>query len=164
MERCILVQEQLIMFEELLELYKTKLAETEKELKGYQATIQLVIAIQKMSQEDLSAKGSVAHLKKLEDQVNRQSKEMSDLKAVLAGKEISPPMEKKSKALDGHAWELIDLLSKKQGSFTTNELVEMLGMNKTTVINVMKQAVELDPEHIKMTHGKRRKLSLTHVR
>jgi hypothetical protein len=152
------------MFEELLELYKTKLAETEKELKGYQATVQLFNAIEKMSQEGLSAQSNTALLKKLEDQVNRQSRELRDLKAVLAGKEISPPIERpKSKALDGHAWELIDLLSKKQGSYTTNELVETLGMNKTTVINVMKRALELDPEHVKMTHGKRRKLSLTYV-
>jgi hypothetical protein len=153
------------MFEELLELYKTKLAETEKQLKGYQATIQLVAAIQKMSQEGLSAKSNMARLKKLEDQVGRQSKELRDLKAILAGKEISLPAEvPKSKALDGHAWNLIDLLSKKQRSYTTNELVETLGMNKTTVINVMKRAVELDPDHVKMTHGKRRKLSLTYVR
>jgi hypothetical protein len=153
------------MFEELLDLYKTKLAETEKELKGYQATIQLVTSIQKMSQEGVSAKSEAALLKKLEDQVGRQSRELRDLKAVLAGKEISPPAEvSKSKALDGHAWELIDLLSKKEGSYTTNELVQMLGINKTTVINVMKRAVELDPDHVKMTHGKRRKLSLVYVR
>jgi uncharacterized membrane protein len=152
------------MFEELLELYKTKLAETEKELKGYQATIQMVTTIEKMSQEGLSAKGNAALLKKLEDQVNRQSKEMRDLKAELTGgKRISPPVKKKSKALDGHAWNLIDLLKKKQGSFTTNELVEMLGLNKTTVITVMKRAVALDPDHLKLTKGKRRKLSLAYV-
>jgi hypothetical protein len=152
------------MFEELLELYKTKLARTEKELKGYQATIQLVTTIQKMSQEGISGKSEAALLKKLEDQVSRQSRELQALKAVLAGKEISPPIERpKSKALDGHAWNLFDLLSKKKGSYTTNELVEMLGLNKTTVINVMKRAVELDPDHVKMTKGKRRKLYLAYV-
>jgi uncharacterized membrane protein len=152
------------MFEEILELYKTKSAEKEKELKGYQSMIQLVTTIEKMSQEGLSAPSNVALLKKLEDQVNRQSKELRELKVeLMGGKGISPPIEKKSKALDGHAWNLIDLLSKKQGSFTTNELVEMLGLNKTTVITVMKRAVALDPDHLKLTAGKRRKLSLAYV-
>ena len=152
------------MFEEILELYKTKLAEKEKDLIGYQSMIQLVSTIEKISQEGLSARSNAALLKKLEDQVNRQSRELRDLKGeLMAGKRISPPIEKKSKALDGHAWSLIDLLSKKQGSYATNELVEMLGLNKTTVINVMKRAVALDPDHIKMTKGKRRKLSLTYV-
>ena len=150
------------MFEEILELYKTRLAEKEKDLSGYRAMIQLVTTIEKMSQ---GFQSNVALLKKLEEQVNRQSKELRDLKAELtAGKGISPPFEKKkSKALDGHAWNLINLLSKKRGSYTTNELVEMLGLNKTTVIKVMKRAVALDPDHLKLTSGKRRKLYLAYV-
>jgi len=153
------------MFEELLELYKTKLAEKEKDLKGDQAMIQLVTTIEKMSQEGLSAQSNVALLKKLEDQVDEQSRELRDLKAeLMAGKGISPPAEgQKSKAMDRHARNLIDLLKKKQGSCTTNELVEMLGLNKTTVITVMKRAVALDPDHLKLTAGKRRKLSLAYV-
>jgi len=152
------------MFEEILELYKTKLAEREKDLRGYQAMIQLVTTIEKISQEGLSAQSNVALLKKLEDQVNRQSKEMRDLKVeLMGGKGISPPIEKKSKALDGHAWNLIDLLSKKRGSYATNELVEILGLNKTTVITVMKRAIALEPDHLKLTMGKRRKLSLAFV-
>ena len=153
------------MFEELLEQYKTKAAEKEKELRGFQAMVQMVTTIEKMSQESLSAQSNVALLKKLEDQVNRQSKELRDLKVELeAGKRITPPAEgQKSKALDGHAWNLIDLLSKKQGSCTTNELVEILGLNKTTVITVMKRAIALDPDHLKLTKGKRRKLYLAYI-
>jgi uncharacterized membrane protein len=152
------------MFEELLEQYKTKVAEKEKELRGFQAMVQLVTTIEKISQEGLSNQSNVALLKSLEDQLSRQSKELRDLKVeLMAGKRISPPIEKKSKALDGHAWNLLDLLSKKQGSYTTNELVEILGLNKTTVITVMKRAVALDPNHLKLTKGKRRKLSLAYV-
>ena len=153
------------MFEELLQLYETRLAEKEKDLRGYQAMIQLVTTIEKISQETLSPQSNLALLKKLEDQVSRQSKELRDLKAeLMAGKGISPPAEKqKSKALDSHAWDLIDMLKKKQGSCTTNELVEMLGLNKTTVISVMKRAIALDPDHLKMTTGKRRKLYLAYV-
>ena len=152
------------MFEELLQLYETRLAEKEKDLIGYQAMVQLATTIEKMSQESLSTQGNLALLKKLEDQVNRQSKELRDLKVeLMAGKRISPPIEKKSKALDGHAWNLIDILSKKHGSYTTNELVEILGLNKTTVINVMKRAVALDPDHLKLTRGKRRKINLAYV-
>ena len=153
------------MFEEILELYKTRLAEKEKDLRGYQAMIQLVTTIEKMSQEVLSAQSNVALLKKLEDQVDRQSRELRDLKVELeAAKRISPPVRKqKGKTLDGHAWNLIDLLSKKQGGYTTNELVEMLDLNKTTVITVMKRAVALDPDHLKLTRGKRRKINLAYV-
>jgi hypothetical protein len=39
----------------------------------------------------------------------------------------------------------------------------MLGLNKTTVISVMKRAIALDPDHLKMTTGKRRKLYLAYV-
>lgn len=153
------------MLEEILELYKTKLADTEKDLRGYQSMIQLVTTIEKISQEALSAQSNVALLKKLEDQVNRQSKELRDLKVELeAAKRISPPVRKrKGKALDGHAWNLIDLLSKEQGSYTANELVEMLGLNKTTVIIAIKRAVALDPDHLKLTRGKRRKLNLAYI-
>jgi hypothetical protein len=38
----------------------------------------------------------------------------------------------------------------------------MLGLNETTVINVMKRAVDLDPR-VKLTQGKRRKLYLTYI-
>jgi hypothetical protein len=80
--------------------------------------VQMVTTIEKISQEGLSTKGNMALLKKLEDQVDRLSKELRDLNGeLLAGKRISPPTEKKSKALDGHAWNLIDILSKKEGRF-----------------------------------------------
>ena len=153
------------MFEELLELYKTKLTENEKELRGYQAMIQLAKAIENISQEALSAQSDAVLLKKLEDQVDSQSKELRDLKMELeAGKRISPPIEEqKRNALDNHAWTLISLLSNKQGSYTTNEIVEMLSLTKATVIGVMKRAAALDPDRLKLTRGKRRKISLTYV-
>ena len=50
------------MFEELLELYRTKLAEREKELRGHQAMIQLVTTIERRSQESLSVLSNVALL------------------------------------------------------------------------------------------------------
>jgi len=136
------------MFEELLELYKTKLAEKEMELNAYQATIQLVTAIQEMSLKSLSGKSEAALLKKLEDQVSRQSKELRDLKAELTGGKKAAPPEKKSKALDGHARNLIEHLSEEQGRYTAGELVDLLGSNKTSVIAVMKRATALDPDHL----------------
>jgi hypothetical protein len=39
----------------------------------------------------------------------------------------------------------------------------MLGLNKTTVISVMKRAVDMDPSHVKLTQGKRRKLFLAYI-
>ena len=54
-------------------------------------------------------------------------------------------------------------MEERPSRYTTSELVDMLGLNKTTVISVMKRAHELDPKHVKMTQGKRRKLYLSYV-
>ena len=155
------------MFEELLELYKTKAAEIEKERKEAQAMITLVSAIEKMSSELNARQTDVDLLGRLIDQVDRLSKDVADLKSQLKAKQgrQSPVQELGSsdgKALDGHAKSLIDIISERPGRYTTSELVDMLGLNKTTVINVMKRAVDLDPR-VKLTQGKRRKLYLTYV-
>lgn len=155
------------MFEELLELYKTKAAEIEKERKEAQAMITLVSAIEKMSSELNARQTDVDLLGRLIDQVDRLSKDVADLKSQLKAKQgrQSPVQELGSsdgKALDGHAKSLIDIISERPGRYTTSELVDMLGLNKTTVINVMKRAVDLDPR-VKLTQGKRRKLYLTYI-
>jgi hypothetical protein len=155
------------MFEELLELYKIKAAEIDKERKEAQAMITLVSAIEKMI-SDLNAKQTdVDLLGRLIDQVDRLSKEVADLKSQLKAKQgrSAPVQEQGSsegKALDGHARSLIDIISERPGRYTTSELVDMLGLNKTTVISVMKRAVDLDPR-VKLTQGKRRKLYLTYI-
>ena len=155
------------MFEELLELYKTKAAEIEKERKEAQAMITLVSAIEKMSGELNARQTDVDLLGRLIDQVDRLSKDVADLKSQLKAKQgrQSPAQElgsSEGKALDGHAKSLIDIISERPGRYTTSELVDMLGLNKTTVINVMKRAVDLDPR-VKLTQGKRRKLYLTYI-
>ena len=155
------------MFEELLELYKTKAAEIEKERKEAQAMITLVSAIEKMSNELNARQTDVDLLGRLIDQVDRLSKDVADLKSQLKAKQgrQSPAQElgsSEGKALDGHAKSLIDIVSERPGRYTTSELVDMLGLNKTTVINVMKRAVDLDPR-VKLTQGKRRKLYLTYI-
>jgi hypothetical protein len=161
------VRSSLKMFEELLELYKTKAAEIEKEGKEAQAMIALVLAIDKISR-DLDAKQiDVDLLGRLIDQVDRLSKDVADIKSQLKAKQgrQSPIQEQgssESRALDGHAMSLIDIVSERPGRYTTSELVDMLGLNKTTVISVMKRAVDLDPR-VKLTQGKRRKLYLTYI-
>jgi hypothetical protein len=161
------VRSSLKMFEELLELYKTKADEIEKERKEAQAMIALVSAIDKISR-DLSAKQTdVDLLGRLIDQVDRLSKDVADIKSQIKAKQgrQSPVQEQgssESRALDGHAKSLIDIISERPGRYTTSELVDMLGLNKTTVISVMKRAVDLDPR-VKLTQGKRRKLYLTYI-
>jgi hypothetical protein len=153
------------MFEEFLEMYKAKLVEKEKDLRGYQSMIQLVTTIEKMSQASLFSQEDADSLKRLEEKINRQSRDLRALKMELeSAKRTSPPIEKhRRKALDGHAWNLIDLVSKKQGSYTADEIMDMLDLSKTTVISVMKRAVALDPDRLKLTRGERRKLSLAYV-
>ena len=157
------------MFEELLELYKTKAEEIEKDHREAQAMIMLVSAIDKMSKELDSKKSDVELLGRLIDQIDRLSKEVSDLKSQFRTRQqprLSASLESSSgegKALDNHARSLIDIIAEKPGRYTTSELVDMLGLNKTTVISVMKRALELDPKHVKMSQGKRRKLYLAYV-
>jgi len=156
------------MFEELLELYKTKAEEIEKQRKEAQAMIMLVSAIEKLSKELGSKQNDVELLGRLIDQVDRLSKEVADLKSQLRARQgRSAPVQEtpasEGKALDNHARTLIDIIAERPGRYTTSELVDMLGLNKTTVISVMKRALELDPIHVKMTQGKRRKLYLSYV-
>jgi len=156
------------MFEELLELYKTKAEEIEKERKEAQSMVLLVSAINKISKDLDSKKSDVELLGRLIDQVDRLSKEVADLKSQLRARQGRPaPAQETSsgdgKALDNHARSLIDIMAERPGRYTTSELVDMLGLNKTTVISVMKRALELDPKHVKMSQGKRRKLYLAYV-
>ena len=156
------------MFEELLAIYRIKVEEIEKEKKEAQAMILLVSAMEKISQEMDSKQSDIDLIGRLIDQVDRLSKEVSDLKSQFrARKGRAAPVEEVSSgertALDKHARSLIDIMMERPGIFTTNELVDMMGLNKTTVINVMKRAHELDPMHVKMSQGKRRKLYLSYV-
>jgi len=156
------------MFEELLELYKAKAEEIEKDRKEAQAMITLVTAIDKMANELSSKQSSVEVLGRLIDQVDRLSKEVADLKSQLRTRHgrstiVAEQTGNEGKALDHHARSLIDILAERPGRYTTSELVDMLGLNKTTVISVMKRALDLDPKHVKMTQGKRRKLYLAYV-
>ncbi|MDD1741456.1 MAG: hypothetical protein LUQ51_05710 [Methanothrix sp.] len=156
------------MFEELLEIYRTKVEEIEKEKKEAHAMILLATAMEKISQEMDSKQSDIDLIGRLIDQVDRLSKEVSDLKSQFRARKgrIAPVEEASSgekTALDKHARSLIDIMMERPGRFTTNELVDMLGLNKTTVINVMKRAYEIDPMHVKMSQGKRRKLFLSYV-
>ncbi|OPY54213.1 MAG: hypothetical protein A4E48_00402 [Methanosaeta sp. PtaU1.Bin060] len=156
------------MFEELLELYKAKAEEIEKERTEAQAMVTLVTAVDKMANELSSKQSSVEVLGRLVDQVDRLSKEVADLKSQLRTRHgrsavVVEQTGSEGKALDHHARSLIDILAERPGRYTTSELVDMLGLNKTTVISVMKRALDLDPRHVKMTQGKRRKLYLAYV-
>ena len=128
----------------------------------------LVSAIAKISREIDSKKSDVELLGRLIDQVDRLSKEVADLKSQLRTRQGRPaPVQETSsgdgKALDNHARSLIDIMAERPGRYTTSELVDMLGLNKTTVISVMKRALELDPKHVKMSQGTRRKLYLAYI-
>jgi len=157
------------MFEELLELYKTKAAESERKLKEEQAMIGMILAVEKMSDMVTSKQRDVELLGRLIDQVDRLSKDVADLKSQLKARQGRPPVQMASKpagegrALDNHAASLIELMSERPGKYTTSELVDMLGLNKTTVISVMKRAADMDPKHIRLTQGKRKKLNLAYV-
>jgi hypothetical protein len=156
------------MFEELLDLYKTKATEIERQRKEAQAMIMLVASVEQLSKDISSKQSDVELLGRLIDQVDRLSKDVADLKSQFRAKQgRSAPVQEQAagngKALDSHAQSLIDIMAERPGRYATSELVDMLGLNKTTVISVMKRALELDPKHVKMTQGKRRKLYLAYV-
>ena len=128
----------------------------------------LVSAIEKISLESTPSRTMLELLGRLIDQVDRLSKEVSDLKSQFRARQGRPaPTQETSSgdgtALDNHAKSLIEIMDERPGRYITSELVDMLGLNKTTVISVMKRAHELDPKHVKMTQGKRRKLYLSYV-
>ncbi|HOO54855.1 MAG TPA: hypothetical protein PLY09_05490 [Methanothrix sp.] len=156
------------MFEELLEVYKKKVAESERELEETQAMIGLIMAVENMSNMLSMKQQDVDLLGRLIDQVDHLSKEVSDLKSQMKTRHTRPSAIRNQKigegnALDAHTENLIDLMKERPGRYTTSELVDMLGLNKTTVISVMKRAVEMDPSHVKLTQGKRRKLYLSYT-
>lgn len=67
------------------------------------------------------------------------------------------------KALEKHARALIEHLTENpKTTYTTNDLISKMGLNKSTTIQIMKRAVELDPEHIKLETGERKRLYLTY--
>jgi hypothetical protein len=159
------------MFEELLEMYKTKAAETELQLKEEQAMIALILAVEKMSDMLSSKQRDVELLGRLIDQVDHLSKDVADMKSQLKTRHSRSTVSTVSvgrassdgRALDNHANSLIELMAERPGRYTTSELVSMLGLNKTTVISVMKRAADIDPRHVKLTSGKRKKLNLSYV-
>jgi len=156
------------MFEELLELYKTKIADIDNERREMQAMVSLITTIDKISGELSSKQNEIELIGRLIDQVDRLSKDVTDLRSQFRARQgrILPSQQQEAsegKALDNHARALINILAERPGRFTTSELVDMLGLNKTTVISVMKRAVELDSKHIKISQGKRRKLYLSYV-
>jgi hypothetical protein len=156
------------MFEELLEVYKKEAAQSDKNLKEAQSMIGLVLAVEKMSKTLTSRQQDVELLGRLIDQVDHLSKEVADLKSQMKTRQPRLTVEQPQKvgsgsALDNHTKTLIDLMKERPGQYTTGELVDMLGLNKTTVISVMKRAAEMEPKHVKLTQGKRRKLYLSYV-
>lgn len=156
------------MFEELLEVYKKKVVESERELEENQAMIGLIMAVENMSNMLSMKQQDVDLLGRLIDQVDHLSKEVSDLKSQMKTRQTRSSVNRTPKvtegnALDNHTMTLIDLMKERPGRYTTNELVDMLGLNKTTVISVMKRAVDMDPSHVKLTQGKRRKLYLSYT-
>ena len=156
------------MFEELLEVYKKKVAESERELEENQAMVGLIMAVENMSNMISAKQQNVDLLGRLIDQVDHLSKEVADIKSQMKTRQTRATVGRASKAsegnaLDSHTESLIDLMKDRPGRYTTSDLVEMLGLNKTTVITVMKRAVDMDPTHVKLTQGKRRKLYLSYV-
>ncbi len=156
------------MFEELLEVYKKKVAESERELEETQAMIGLIMAVENMSNMLSMKQQDVDLLGRLIDQVDHLSKEVADLKSQMKTRQTRSSVSRNQKisegnALDNHTVSLIDLMKERPGRYTTSELVDMLGLNKTTVISVMKRAVDMDPSHVRLTQGKRRKLYLSYT-
>jgi hypothetical protein len=157
------------MFEEFLELCNIKSNELEREQKKVRELTELLIGMNRLSGYINSKQSDVALLGRLIDQVDSFSKELADLKSQMAVRQShsSIPAQrrgtKKNKPLDNHARALIEILKDRPGRHATQDLVDMMGLNKVTIIRVMKRAIEIDPVHIKLTRGKGRKLYLSYI-
>jgi hypothetical protein len=155
------------MFEELLELCNTRSAELEREQKKVQEMTDLLVGMNKLSGYINSNKNDVVILGRLIDQVDRFSKELADLKSQMTVKQScsAPPVgtTKKSRSLDNRAKALIEILIDRPGEYSVRDLVDMLGINRVLVWQVMKRAQDMDPKHIRLTKGKRRALYISYV-
>jgi len=74
------------MFEELLDLYKTKIAEIDREKKEAQAMVTLIAAIDKMSGDLSSKQNEMELIGRLIDQVDRLSRDVADLRSQFRAK------------------------------------------------------------------------------
>jgi hypothetical protein len=130
---------------------------------------ELLIGMNRLSRYINSKQSDVAFLGRLIDQVDSFSKELADLKSQMAVRQLhsSIPAQrrgtKKSRSLDNRARALIEILKDRPGRYATRDLMDVMGLNKNTIIRVMKRAIEIDPRHVKLTQGKRRKLYLSYI-
>lgn len=60
--------------------------------------------------------------------------------------------------LDEHARLLIKMLSNAPGVYTVDDIMEMMSVGKPAAIKIIRRAVDLDPEHMKITTGSRKKI------
>jgi hypothetical protein len=111
----------------------------------------------------------VDFLGSLLDQVDRLSKDVSDLKSQMKSRQSSSvtSVHKQDsnnfRALDNHARYLIDLMIDRPGMYTTSELVGLLGLCTSMTIQTMRLTAAIDPVHVKLTQGKKRKFYLSYV-
>jgi hypothetical protein len=157
------------MFEELLELCNIKSNELEREQKKVRELTELLVGMNKLSGYINSKQSDVALLGRLIDQVDRFSKELADLKSQTAVRQShsSIPAQrrgtKENRPQDNHARALIEILKDRPGRHATQDLVDVMGLNKVTIIHLMKMAVAIDPVHVKLTQGKKRKFYISYV-
>lgn len=164
------------MFEEILEQYQNKRIEIEQDLKKMQDVIELITTLNKISSGELSSTQTNSNqsdfrlLGRLIDQVDRLSKEVTDLKSQREFKRqslSSLPVRARGtdsyRILDSHVKVLLGMVTERPGSYSTNQLVDMMGMSKSAVLNIMKRAVEADPKHFKITQGKKKAFYLTYT-
>jgi hypothetical protein len=157
------------MFEELLELCNIKSNELEREQKKVRELTELLVGMNKLSGYINSKQSDVALLGRLIDQVDRFSKELADLKSQTAVRQSLSSISaqrrgtKKSRSLDNHAKALIDILKDRPGRYTTRDLVDMLGINKVSVTQMMRRATEIDPKHVKLDQGEHRRFYISYI-
>lgn len=60
--------------------------------------------------------------------------------------------------LDEHARLLIKMLSNAPGVYTVDDIMDMMSVGKPAAIKIIRRAVDLDPEHMKITTGSRKKI------
>ncbi|HOK59307.1 MAG TPA: hypothetical protein PL047_09905 [Methanothrix sp.] len=124
--------------------------------------------------EDLQRKVPDIHgLAKLIDRVDQIGRDV-DMMKLRRGEPIAPPpppmlvstspvarvggKRGPKSRLDGHARLLLSMLSKAPGVYTVEDITEMLSMGKPAAIRIIRRAAELDPDHVKITTGSRRKI------
>jgi hypothetical protein len=156
------------MFEEQLEQHMRRMAELNRARKEKESKSRFLSEASEISEDFESAPNDDIRLMMLCEKVEQLAIDLESLKKLISTevpdrKSVEEDMGSRREvgpALDRHARDLMQRLIGRPGIYTTDQLVELMDMNKPAVIAAMRRANELDSNHFMLSAGRRRRIFL----